>query len=154
MTKRLRPALALTVFVLAVLAASATALSVKLTPVKGATYAGLVSGPPITIKVDRTGHTAKIGLADAPLFCSSGGGGPEPHSAKPATISSKGALTDTITFSTTGAHSKQFAKVVVKGHFYTFGKATPVFQGTLKTTFLIAGDSSCNGQESFEAVKK
>ncbi len=72
MTKRLRPALALTVFVLAVLAASATALSVKLTPVKGATYAGLVSGPPITIKVDRTGHTAKIGLADAPLFCSSG----------------------------------------------------------------------------------
>ncbi len=42
----------------------------------------------------------------------------------------------------------------MKGHFYTFGKATPVFQGTLKTTFLIAGDSSCNGQESFEAVKK
>jgi hypothetical protein len=154
MTRRLRWALALTVPALALIVPGApAATAVKLTPVKGATYAGVAQGRPISLKVDRKGHTAKISLTSAPAFCSSGAG-PEPHSAKPATISSKGALSDTITFSTTGATSRKLATVVVKGHFYTFGKATPVFQGTVKVTYLIAGDSECNGQASFQAMKK
>ncbi len=155
MTRRLRSALALTVPALALIAAAAPAATtkVKLTPVKNATYAGTVEGRPITLKVDSTGHTAKIALAAAPAFCSSGGG-PEPHAGKPASISGKGVLSGTITFSTTGAGSRKLASVVVKGHFYTFPKAKPVFQGTVKVTYLIAGDSECNGQASFQAVKK
>lgn len=153
MNKRLRSALALTLPALSLLAVAAPAATVKLTPVKGATYAGLVEGRTITLKVDHKGRSAKVSLEAAPAFCSSGAG-PEPHRGRPATISSKGALNDAITFSTTGATSRKLATVVVKGHFYTFGKATPVFQGTVKVTYLIAGDSECNGQASFQAVKK
>ena len=154
MPRLLRSALALTVPALALMAAAAPAATkVKLTPVKGATYAGSVQGRPITLKVDRKGQTASISLLNAPAFCSAGGG-PEPHTGKPATISSKGALSATITFSTTGPTKRKLATVVVKGHFYTFPKAAPVFQGTVKVTYLIAGDSECNGQASFQATKK
>jgi len=152
MTKPFHRTLALSAIVSLALVAVATAEPVKLTPVKDATYKGLVGSSAITVKVDRKGKTAKVGLADAPAFCSSGGG-PEPHSGTPATISKQGALSATIIFFTTGSSRRKLATVVIKAHFYTFGKATPVLQGTVKSTFAIAGDSSCNGQESFQAVK-
>jgi hypothetical protein len=154
MTKPLHRILALGAIALVALAATAAASTVKLTPVKGATYAGLVDGHlALTVKVDSKGRTAKVSLPAAPAFCSSGGG-PEPHSSKTATISKQGALSATINFFTTGSTRRKLATVTIKGHFYTFGKATPVLQGTAKTTFAIAGDSSCNGQESFQAVKR
>jgi hypothetical protein len=153
MTKRLRPALALTLPALACLAAGATAATVKLTPVKGATYAGIIQGRAISLKVDRHGTTAKISLASAPAFCSSGAA-PEAHSAKQAKISKKGALSDTITYFTGGISPQTLATVVLKGHFFTFGKTTPVFDGTAKVTYVFAGTSDCSGQASFQAVKK
>jgi len=145
--------LALVAVALIALAATAAAATVKLTPVKGATYSGLVGHTPITVKVDRKGKTAKVNMAVAPLFCSSGAGGGEPHSSSPGTITKQGALSATITFFTTGSTRRKLATVTVKGHFYTFAGSTPVFQGQVKTTLAIAGDSSCNGQESFQAVK-
>jgi hypothetical protein len=62
-------------------------------------------------------------------------------------------MSATIAFFTTGSTRRKLATVLVKAHFYTFGKATPVLQGTIKSTFAIAGDSACNGQETFQAVK-
>jgi hypothetical protein len=153
MTKPLHRILALGAIVSLTLVAGAAAEPVKVTPVKGATYKGLVGSSAITVKVDGKGKTAKVSLADAPIFCSSGGGGPEPHSGAPATISKKGALSATITFFTTGSRRRKLATVTISAHFYTFGKATPVLQGQVKSKFAIAGDSSCNGQESFQAVK-
>lgn len=153
MPKRLRPALALTLPALACLAASATAAAVKLTPVNGATYSGLLQGRAIVLKLDRQGRTAKISLSSAPAFCSSGAG-PEPHSGKPATISKQGALSATITYFTSGVTRHKLATVLLKGHFYTFKGAKPVFQGTATVTYLFAGTSSCSGQASFQAVKK
>ena len=149
-----RLVLVLTVGALAAFGASASALSVKETPVKGATYAGeLLRSGRITVKVNRKGTEATVGLAVAPAFCQGGGVGSEPHVSKPAKISKQGALSDTITFYIGSTHGKELAKVLVKGNFFTFGSSTPVFQGSAKSTFAVTGDSSCDGQESFEAVK-
>lgn len=154
MTKPLHRILALGAIALVALGGTAAAAKVKLTPAKGATYAGLVDGHlALTVKVDSQGKTAKVSLPAAPAFCSSGGG-PEPHSSKPATISKQGVLSATITFFTTGSTRRKLATVTVKGHFYTFPKAKPVLQGTAKSTFAISGASSCNGQVSFQAEKR
>ncbi len=153
MTKRLRSALALTLPVLACLAATAPAATVKRTPVKGATYAGTVQGRAISLKVARSGRSARVSLASAPAFCSSGSA-PEPHSGKPATISAKGALSQTTTFFTGGVTRHKLAVVVLRGHFYTFKGAKPVFRGTAKVSYVFAGTESCSGQASFQAVKK
>jgi hypothetical protein len=153
MSKRLRLVLVLALTALAALAAGAVALGVKLTPVRGATYTGTtLHAGSVSIKVAATGRSAKISLQSAPAFCD-GGSGPEAHSARPATISSKGALLDTLTFTTKGAHPKEIAKVLVKGNFYTFGSATPVFQGQVKSSFVAKGNAACDGEESFQAVK-
>jgi hypothetical protein len=152
MIKLLVRTLALGAVFLGVLSIGASAGTVKLTPVKGATYSGLVGHTAITVKVDRKGKTATVNMTEAPAFCSSSPSA-EPHTTAPAKISKSGAFSATITFFTTGSTRRKLATVVIKAHFYTFGKATPVTQGSAKTTYVIAGDSSCNGQESFQAVK-
>jgi hypothetical protein len=152
MTSNVRRALApaaLAVFAVAVIAAPTFAGSVKVGAVKGATYTGVFHGETLTVKVAKNGKTATASLPDAPLFCSSGGG-PEPHSAKAGEIK-KGSVTTTIAFSTTGSVRKPLATVVIKGTFYKFGAAKPVFQGSAKTT-LAGSDKSCNGQESFQVT--
>jgi hypothetical protein len=152
---RLVPILALAVFAMAFAVAGASAGTVKLTPVKGATYAGTLSSSlRISLKVDRKGKTATVALQAAPAFCSGSGTSPEPHSAKPATISKQGALSGTITYMTGGIHPQKLAIVTVKGHFYTFGSAAPVFQGTVKSTYVFGSGTDCNGQESFQATKR
>jgi hypothetical protein len=145
--------LAMTVAVVALPAASTVAASVKLTPVKGATYAGEVHSEAISVKVARNGKTATVSLGAAPGFCQ-GGSGAEPHHSKPVAISKSGTLSDTITYETSGIHPGKLATVAIKGHFYTFGSATPVFQGTVKSTWLLSGTSDCDGQESFQATKR
>jgi hypothetical protein len=102
------------------------------------------------VKVARNGKTATASLPDAPLFCSSGGGGPEPHSVKAGEIK-KGSVTTTIAFSTTGSVRKPLATVTIKGTFFKFPAGKPVFQGSAKTT-LAGSDKSCNGQESFQVT--
>jgi hypothetical protein len=154
---RLVPILALFVLAVSAMAVAVTGASagtVKLTPVKGATYAGTLRSLRISLKVDRKGKTATIALQAAPAFCSGSGTSPEPHSAKPATISKQGALSGTITYLTGGLHPQTLATVAVKGHFYTFGSAKPVFQGTVKATYAFEGTTDCSGQESFQATKR
>ncbi|HEX4435863.1 MAG TPA: hypothetical protein VH061_03615 [Solirubrobacteraceae bacterium] len=155
---RLVPILALFALAVSAMAFAVTGASagtVKLTPVKGATYAGTLSSRlRISLKVDRKGKTATIALQAAPAFCAGSGTSPEPHSAKPATISKQGALSATITYMTGGIHPQKLAIVTVKGHFYTFGSATPVFQGTVKSTYVFGSGTECNGQESFQATKR
>jgi hypothetical protein len=146
--------IALAVSAMAFAVAGASAGTVKLTPVKGATYAGTLRSLRISLKVDRKGKTATIALQAAPAFCAGSGTSPEPHSAKPATISKQGALSGSITYMTGGIHPQKLAIVTVKGHFYTFGSATPVFQGTVKSTYVFGSGTECNGQESFQATKR
>ena len=148
-----RPILALAALCLAgvIFAATAFAGTVKLTPVKGATYTGIVGNLPITVKVDRQGKTAKVNLSAAPAFCASGGGA-EPHSSKAATISKNGALSAKVTFFTTGSTRRELATVVISAHFYIFSGPMPVLQGTVKSTFS-GGAKACSGQESFQAVR-
>jgi hypothetical protein len=153
MTSNVRRALApaaLAVFAVALSAAPTFAGNVKVGAVKGATYTGVFHGETLTVKVAKNGKTATASLPDAPFFCSSGGGGPEPHSVKAGEIK-KGSVTTTIAFSTTGSVRKPLATVVIKGTFYKFGAAKPVFQGSAKTT-LAGSDKSCNGQESFQVT--
>jgi hypothetical protein len=153
MTSNVRRAVALAVLALLAVAATAAptfAGSVKVGPVKGATYTGVFHGETLSVKVAKNGKTATASLPDAPLFCSSGGGGPEPHSTKAGEIK-KGALTTTIAFSTTGSVRKPLATVAIKGTFYKFAGAKPVFQGSAKTT-LAGSEKSCNGQESFQVT--
>ena len=151
MTVRLRRVLALTSIVLIATAAAATGETVKTTPAKGATYKGVVRAETITVKVASNGKTAKVSLPGAPAFCQ-GGSGPQKQSSKPGAISKGGALTVKIGYSAVGGHTT-FATVTVKGNFFTFGKSTPVFQGTVKSSFAAAGSKECDGQESFEATK-
>ena len=132
--------------------ATALAGSVKTTPVKGATYAGVVHDETITVKVAANGKTAKVTLPSAPAFCQ-GGSGPERQSTKPGAISKSGSLTAKIGYSATTGSKKQFATVTIKGHFFTFSGEKPVFQGVAKTRFAAAGSKSCDGQESFQATK-
>jgi hypothetical protein len=139
---------------LALIATGATALgaSVKVSPVKGASYSGVVHDETITVKVAKNGKTATVSLPRAPAFCQ-GGSGPEQQSSKAGTISKTGSLTVAIAYSSaTGSHTK-FATVTVKGNFYTFSGSTPVFQGTVKSSFSAAGAKECDGQESFQATK-
>ena len=151
MTVRLRRVLALTSIALIATAAVAAGESVKTTPAKGATYTGVVRSETITIKVASNGKTAKVSLPDAPGFCQ-GGSGPQKQSSKPGAISKGGVLSVKIGYSAVGGHTT-FATVTVKGNFFTFGKSTPVFQGTVKSSFAAAGSKECDGQESFEATK-
>jgi hypothetical protein len=153
MTSYVRRAIALTalaVFAMVVDVAPTFGDNVKVGAVKGATYTAVFHGETLTVKVAKNGKTATASLPDAPLFCSSGGGGPEPHSVKAGEIK-KGALTTTIAFSTTGSVRKPLATVVIKGMFYKFPGGNPVFQGSAKTT-LAGSEKSCNGQESFQAT--
>lgn len=145
--------LALAVAAATLPASAALAVSVRLTPVKGATYTGTVHDETISVKVARNGKSATLSLPAAPGFCQ-GGAAPEAHSAKPATISKDGALTGSITFMSGGIHPQKLATVAVKGHFLTVGSTKPVFDGTVKSTFALAGTTSCDGQESFQAVKR
>ncbi len=133
----------------AIAGAPAIAESVRLTPVKGATYSGVLRTETIRIKVASNGRSATVSLPYAPLYCQ-GGSGPSRASVKPAAISKTGALKATITFSSTTTH-KAFASATIKGNFYTFGSSTPVFQGTVKSVW--TASKECDGQESFEAIK-
>jgi hypothetical protein len=151
MTDRPRRVLVLTSVALIATAAVATGETVKTTPAKGATYQGVVHSEAITIKVAANGKTAKVSLPGAPGFCQ-GGSGPQKQSSKPGAISKGGALIVKIGYSAVGGHTT-FATVTVKGNFFTFGRSTPVFQGTVKSSFAAAASKECDGQESFEATK-
>jgi|HubBroStandDraft_6_1064221.scaffolds.fasta_scaffold195744_1 hypothetical protein len=149
MTKQLRLALGLVAVGMLLAAGAALAGSVKIGPVKGATYVGAVKGfDKLTIKVAPSGKTATASLPAAPAYCQ-GGSGPQVQHAHVGRIS-KGALTTTITYTSTGS-STPFATVTIKGSFYTFSGEKPVFQGTAKSTFEKAAE--CSGQESFQATK-
>jgi hypothetical protein len=153
MIEKLRLLVALTAIALIAVAASAQGEPVKTTPVKGATYSGVVRDATITIKVAGNGKTATVKLPAAPFYCQ-GGSGPERASSKPGKISKAGVLSVKISyFSTIGSDHAAFATVTVKGNFFTFGSSTPVFQGTAKTSFVAAGSKECNGETSFEAIK-
>ncbi len=134
---------------LAILSAPALAESVRLTPVKGATYTGLVREDPIKVKVASNGRSATVSLPYPPAYCQ-GGFGPIHSSTKAASISKTGVLKATITYSSTSTH-RTFATATIKGNFYTFAGATPVFQGTVKSVF--TPSTTCDGQESFQATK-
>jgi hypothetical protein len=151
MTDLLRRVLVLTSIALIATAAVAAGESVKTAPAKGATYRGLVHSETISIKVASNGKTAKVSLPIAPGFCQ-GGSGPQKQSSKPGAISKGGVLIVKIGYSAVGGHTT-FATATVKGNFFTFGKSTPVFQGTVKSSFAAAGSRECDGQESFEATK-
>jgi hypothetical protein len=153
MTKQMRVVALLTTIAVIAIGGTALGASVKLGPVKGASYAGVVHDETITIKVAANGKTAKVSLPGAPAFCQ-GGSGPEKQSSKAAKVSKGGSLTAKISYSsTTGASHSVFATVTVKGNFDTFAGSKPVFDGTVKTSFRAAGSESCNGQESFQATK-
>src|ERR1700689_1503970 len=125
-------------------AAAALAGNVKIGPGKGATYVGTIKeSDTVTIKVAANGKSATVKLPGAPAYCQ-GGSGPEVQHPHPGAIKA-GALTAKIIY-TSPDSSTPFATVTVKGNFYTFSGATPVFQGTARTTFTKA--SECNGQES------
>lgn len=151
MTKQLRGVLLLATITLIATCATTFAGGVKVTPVKGASYAGVVHNETITVKVAKNGKTASVSLRSAPAFCQ-GGSGPELPRSKPGAISKKGSLSVTISYSSPQTH-KTFASVLVKGNFYTFTGSAPVFQGTVKSSFSSAGAKECDGQESFEATK-
>jgi hypothetical protein len=154
MTKQLRRRLALPLATLAAIATCAAALGagVNVHPVKGATYSGtLVRAGTIALKVAGNGKTAKVSLARVPAFCQ-GGSGPVTQKSKPAAIAKSGSLTATIAYTGVGQH-KPFAHVTVKGSFLTFAGSKPVFDGTVKSTFVSAGSKDCDGQESFEATE-
>jgi len=153
MRRQLRGVPLLVAIALIATAATAPAASVKFTPVKGATYAGVVHDETITLNVAKDGRTATVHLPIAPAFCA-GGAGPERQSSKAGAVSKTGSLTVKIAYSAaTGGH-KTFATVTVKGNFYTFPGSTPVFQGIVKAAWTAAGAKECDGQESFEAVKR
>ena len=153
MTEKLRLVVALAAIALIAMAAAAEGEPVKTTPVKGATYSGVVRNVTITIKVAKNGKTATVKLPGAPFYCQ-GGSGPERSSSKPGKIAKTGVLTVKISYSSaTGSDHAVFATVTVKGNFFTFGSSTPVFQGTAKTSFVAAGSKECNGETSFQATK-
>ena len=141
--------LLLAVPALALVSAPALAVSVRLTPVKGATYSGLVRQDPIKVKVASNGKSATVSLAYPPAYCQ-GGFGPIHSSTKAAPISKSGALKATVTYSSISTH-RTFATATIKGNFYTFAGATPVFQGSVKSVF--TPSTTCDGQESFQATK-
>jgi hypothetical protein len=153
MRRQLRFVLPLAAIAASATAAVALATTVKLKPVKGATYSGVVHDETITVEVAGNGKTAKVNLPGAPGFCQ-GGSGPEKQSSRASAIS-KGSLTTKISYSSAiGSDHKPFATVTVKGYFYEFAGSTPVFDGTVKSSFVAAGSKSCDGQESFEAIKR
>jgi len=149
MHRALRRVAAIAVLALMVTAAAAGALAVKIGPVRGATYVGDLHGEQITIRVARSGRSATVRLPIAPAFCPSGSG-PEIQGSVTGRISRSGELTLTASYLSPSNH-RAFATVTVQANFYRFGSATPVAQGTVRTTFRAA--PSCDGQESFQAVK-
>lgn len=154
MTWKLHGALALAVILTVAAGATAGATSVKLKPVNGATYAGVVHSETIIVRVSSNGKMAIVKLPTVPGFCQ-GGSGPEKQSSKAAAISKGAGLTAKISYSSaTGSDHTPFATVTVHGHFYIFSGSAPVFDGTVKSSFVAAGSKSCDGQESFEALKR
>jgi hypothetical protein len=152
MTWKLRGALALAAILAIAVTATALATSVKVKPVKGATYAGTIHDETITVKVASNGKTATVKLPTLPAYCQ-GGSGPERQGTEPAAISSSGSLTAKIYYSPgTGSDHATFGTVTVKGHFYTFSGSKPVFDGTAKSSFVASASKGCEGQESFEAT--
>lgn len=153
MTKQMRVVALLATIAVIAIGGTALGAGVKLGPVKGASYAGVVHDETITIKAAANGKTARVSLPGAPAFCQ-GGSGPEKQSSKAAKVSKTGGLTAKISYSsTTGSDHSVFATVTVKGNFDTFAGSKPVFDGTVKTSFRAAGSKSCNGQESFAATE-
>lgn len=152
MTKQMRVVAPLATIAVIAIGGTALGAGVKLGPVKGASYSGVVHDETITIKVAANGKTAKVSLPGAPAFCQ-GGSGPQKQSSKAAKVSKSGSLTAKISYSSAiGADHSVFATVTVKGNFDTFSGAKPVFDGTVKTSFRAAGSKSCDGQESFQAA--
>jgi hypothetical protein len=152
MIEKLRLLVALSAIALIAVAAAAEGETVKTTPAKGATYAGVVHDETITIKVAKNGKTATVKLPSAPFYCQ-GGAGPERQSSKPGKIAKTGVLEVKISYRGTGSDHAVFATVAVKGSFFTFGSFTPEFQGTATTSFVAAASKECNGETSFEATK-
>jgi hypothetical protein len=150
MTKQVRGTFAIATIALIAMAGAALAESVKIGPVKGSTYTGVVKGETITLKVAQNG-SVKVTLPDAPAYCQ-GGSGPSKQHTKSVPDPRTHHLTAKISYTAVGS-THVYAKVTVNGYFYTYGTATPVFQGTVKSTFTANGSRGCNGQESFEATK-
>jgi hypothetical protein len=147
MTKQLRVVFLLTAIGLIATATAALADNVKIGPVKGATYSGLIKEfDKLTVKVAANGKSATVSLPSAPAYCD-GDSGPEVQHAHAVKIKA-GGLTAKVSYTAAGS-SKPFATVTVKGNFYTFSGEQPVFQGTAKTTF--SKSPQCSGQESFQA---
>jgi hypothetical protein len=150
MTKQVRGTFAIATVAVIAIAGAALAESVKIGPVKGSTYAGVVKGETITLRVAK-GGSVKVTLPNAPAYCQ-GGSGPAKQHTKSVPNPRTHQLTAKISYTAVGS-SHVFAKVTIKGYFDTFGTATPVFQGTVKSTFTANGSRGCDGQESFEATK-
>lgn len=150
MTKQLRGVVAIATIALIATAGVALAESVKMGPVKGATYAGVVKNETIKLKVSGKGSVT-VSLPDAPAYCQ-GGSGPVKQHTKSVPDPRTHQLKAKISYTAVGS-THVFATVTVKGYFDTFGTSTPVFQGTVKSTFLANGSKSCDGEESFEATK-
>ncbi len=150
MTKQLRGAVALATLALTTTAGVALAESVKIGPVKGTTYAGVVKSETIKLTVSKKG-TVTVSLPNAPAYCQ-GGSGPVKQHTKSVPDPKTHQLTAKISYTAVGS-THVFATVTIKGYFYTFGTATPVFQGTAKSSFSANGSKSCDGQESFQATK-
>jgi hypothetical protein len=150
MTEQLRGVFALATIALIATAGAALAEPVKIGPVKGATYAGVVKNETIRLKVSKKGSVT-VSLPNAPAYCQ-GGSGPVSQHTKSVADPRSHQLTAKISYTAIGS-SHVFATVTVKGYFYTFGTATPVFQGTVKSSFSANGSRGCDGQESFQAIK-
>ena len=150
MTKQLRGVFAIATIAVIATAGAALAEPVKIGPVKGSTYAGVVKSETITLKVAKNG-SVRVTLPNAPAYCQ-GGSGPVKQHTKSVPDPKTHQLTATISYSAVGS-THVFAKVTVKGYFYTFGTSTPVFQGSVKSAFTAKGSRRCGGLESFEATK-
>jgi hypothetical protein len=150
MTKQLRGVFAIATIALIAMAGAALAEPVKIGPVNGSTYSGRVNRETLTLKVAKNGSVT-VTLPTAPSFCQ-GGSGPVKQHTKSVPDPKTHQLTATISYSAVGS-THVFAKVTVKGYFYTFGTSTPVFQGSVKSAFTAKGSRRCGGLESFEATK-
>ena len=150
MINQLRGVFAIAIIALVAMAGAALGETVKMGPIRGSTYAGVVKGETITLKVAKNG-SVKVTLPNAPAYCQ-GGSGPVKQHTKSVPNPKSHQLTAKISYTAVGS-THVFAKVTIKGYFDTFGTATPVFQGTVKSVFTADGSKSCDGQESFQATK-
>src|SRR5580693_6373250 len=90
MTKQPRVVFLLTAIGLIATATAALADNVKIGPVKGATYSGLIKEfDKLTVKVAANGKSATVSLPSAPAYCD-GGSGPEVQHAHAVKIKAGG----------------------------------------------------------------